>query len=503
MANRITGLNSGLDTESLITALTQKYQDKVDKTKGNQKKLQWKRDEWKTLNSKVTKFFNSTLSPLRFSDAFNKKVTKASNSSAVSIVSSSVAMNTTQTMKVDELAKSAYLTGGQVTGGNDAGATLASLGIADGTLKFKMGGNDADTIEINVTSDMTLRDVASKISSTASTSGKNISANYDATQQRFYIGAKEEGKDASFELDTAGSSSALVSALGLDSGNYIRGEDAQITLNGVPYTSKNNVFSVNGLTITAKEKTDDTFTISTTNDTSGIYDMVKNFFKEYNALVNEFDKLYNSDSAKKYSMLTDDMKKQMSEDDVKDWEKKIKDGLFSKDETLYTLKSAMREVMNGSYKITNKDGIEKELSLSSFGINTLSYYKATENERNYFHINGDKDDAAVSSEDDMLAAMIASDPDMVTDFFTNLSQDLYGKMNKLMAGTKYRSAYTIYEDKLMASQYSDYNTQISNAEKALTAKQDFYYDKFARMEKLMAKLNSTSSSLSGFFGGGT
>ena len=58
MANRITGLNSGLDTESLITALTQKYQDKVDKTKGNQKKLQWKRDEWKTLNSKVTKFFN-------------------------------------------------------------------------------------------------------------------------------------------------------------------------------------------------------------------------------------------------------------------------------------------------------------------------------------------------------------------------------------------------------------------------------------------------------------
>ena len=35
MTNRITGLNSGLDTESLITALTSRYQTKVDTLKGN------------------------------------------------------------------------------------------------------------------------------------------------------------------------------------------------------------------------------------------------------------------------------------------------------------------------------------------------------------------------------------------------------------------------------------------------------------------------------------
>ena len=118
------------------------------------------------------------------------------------------------------------------------------------------------------------------------------------------------------------------------------------------------------------------------------------------------------------------------------------------------------------------------------------------------HIDGDKDDTTSSGNTDLLTKMISTDPQAVQDFFTQLSKDMYGKISDLMRGTKYRTSFTIYEDKLMASQYSAYNTKINAAQEALTAAQDKLYKKFSRMETSLSKINSSSSSLSNFFGGG-
>ena len=71
-----------------------------------------------------------------------------------------------------------------------------------------------------------------------------------------------------------------------------------------------------------------------------------------------------------------------------------------------------------------------------------------------------------------------------------------------MKGTEYSSSFTIYEDKLMASQYSSYNTKINKAQEDLTAAQDKLYRKYSKMETALSKINSNSSSLSGFFGTG-
>jgi len=53
MTIRITGLNSGLDTESIITELTKVASNKVDKIKSNQKKHELKQDKWKELTPKL------------------------------------------------------------------------------------------------------------------------------------------------------------------------------------------------------------------------------------------------------------------------------------------------------------------------------------------------------------------------------------------------------------------------------------------------------------------
>ena len=66
MPIRITGLNSGLDTEAIISALVSSYSYKTNKYKKAQTKLSWKQDAWKTLNTKVYSFYTS-LDSLRFS----------------------------------------------------------------------------------------------------------------------------------------------------------------------------------------------------------------------------------------------------------------------------------------------------------------------------------------------------------------------------------------------------------------------------------------------------
>ena len=46
----------------------------------------------------------------------------------------------------------------------------------------------------------------------------------------------------------------------------------------------------------------------------------------------------------------------------------------------------------------------KKYSLSSFGISTLGFLNAAENEQNAYHIDGDEDDANTSGKTDKLMA---------------------------------------------------------------------------------------------------
>ena len=123
MANRITGLNSGLDTETLITALTSRYQTKLDNYKGAQKKLSWKQDKWKSLNKDIMAFYNgSGMSALRYASSYNQKTTSVSDASVATVTTESNAINTTQTLEVHSLATAGYLTGTE-------GEAVSGLGL--------------------------------------------------------------------------------------------------------------------------------------------------------------------------------------------------------------------------------------------------------------------------------------------------------------------------------------------------------------------------------------
>lgn len=498
MAMRLTGLMSGMDTDSLIQELVASRKTKVDEAVKAQKKLEVKQEAWKSLNTKLKNLQNKYISNMRFTTAYMKKTTKVSNSNAVSVITGDGAMNGVQELKVNKLAKTAYLTGAEVTkldgGKADATTKISELG--------ELGANAQMTCTINgeiktfdVTAETTISDALTWLKNDC-----GLNANFDEKNQRFFVSAKESGAANDFTL---GGTGMALTALGLSVKNNgaskVEGTDAEIELNGATFKSNTNTFDINGLTITAMNVTapGESITVTTQDDTDGIYDMIKNFIKEYNSIINEMDKLYNADSAKGYEPLLDEEKEAMSDSEVEKWEEKIKDSILRRDSNLSKVSSALKQAMSGGIEI---DG--EMLYLSSFGIATRGYFETADNEKNAYHIDGDPDNEFTSGKADKLKSLISTDPDKVVSFFTKLSQNLYSTMTENSKSSDgIRSFGSFFDDKKMKTDYTDYTKKIAQLEKKMTDYEDKWYKKFAAMETAMAKMQSNTSAVTALLGG--
>lgn len=696
MAIRITGMNSGLDTESIIRELVKAKSANVEKAKKQKTSLEWKQDAWKELNKKLLKFRNGVAGNLRWQSAYMKKTSTASNKNAVDIITGKDAVDGVQNMKINRLAKTGYLTGAALSedGKFTADTKLSELapeqfGNPDGsgTVSITVAGKTKD---IHLTSDTTLGDIANKLKEAG------VNANFDVKSQRFFISAKKSGSKNDFSItasDAAGQKAlekmgiqtslatdeitmqqyreyasyyvagdrnatlekmqALIDAMtadraaayrkdneeiekslkeysdkieankknadypadgataeelntrltetkdqikalqdeikGMEDGadktakekelkelqesakkletqhklvgevedfeaksqklnerkavndsyinpdgtakdkltdevkesyyakaeyasdilkqyeqgtlpesgaTRIQAQDAQITLNGAVFDSETNVFEINGLTFTALQETEEEFSVTTQNDTAGIYDMVKNFVKEYNSLIGELDKLYNAASSKGYEPLTDDEKEEMTDKEIEKWEEKIKNSILRRDENISSVGSAMKQIMSAGVEI---DG--KQMYLSDFGIDMLGYFEAADNEKYMYHLDGDPDDEISGGKPDKLKGLIASEPEKVAEFFSTLSQNLYQKMTELSKSSDYRSYNMFYDDKKMKHDFNDYTSKIANLEKKLAACEDKYYRQFSKMETALARMQSSQNAITGLLGG--
>lgn len=666
---RMTGMYSGMDTESVIQQLVKARAQKVTNLKNDQKKLEWKQTLWQDLNKRIYKLYTGTLSNMRLTGSYAKKKTSISDPTKATITASEGAVNGTQTLEVKQLAKAGYLTGATVsmkqTGDvpiysdekvkdsldgvtpadkeqyiKEFGSekTLADLGVGDGTLTvtangttftvdakkedsikdfiqkfndaasaatggpvkiqmeynkgqitvsgddadagFKMSssapsgsnktilqglglsdtsgagqtgtftgdmitekgniylpgdfknhsekdkdykakvsditpdlvgkklrltvgtGADAKVTTVEITADMEIGTLTSKLSE------GGVKASFDEQNQRFFISSTGTGNKNEFTLEGLDENnrtddSALID-LGLLAGykygngsesTRIEGQDAEIILNGAKFTSDTNTITVNGLSITASAVTDEEVTITTDTDYDGIYDMIKDFITEYNDIMNEMTKLYSADSARKYTMLSDEEKEAMTDDEVEKWESTIKDSLLRRDKDLNAVMECMRGAVNKGYDIGGQT-----LFLVNFGVGTGSYFDTEKGERNALHIFGDSDDDKYSDKDNDLKAAIAKDPDQVIELFAAMSKDMYNSLQKTMASTDYRSIYKVYDDKRMKTDYDNYTKKIKEEEKKLNAFEDKWYKKFSAMEVALSKLQSSQNSLASMLG---
>ncbi|MCR5785752.1 MAG: flagellar filament capping protein FliD [Eubacterium sp.] len=800
MSVRLTGMASGLDTDSIVEELVSAYALKVENYEKEKTTLEWTDDAWKDVNSDIYSFYTSQLGTMRYQSSYTMQATTVSDTTKATATSSGSAVNGTQTLNIYSLAKSGYLTGAQLTNATSSASTMTKLAgeeIGTGTISIKVG---EETYSFEADGDTTISELVALIND--NTDG--ITATYDSTNKRIFISSDETGADYDFtmvgadtngtkilqaaginvstsatqayyaewtDLDTDGdgsvsseemavkldeilaaqttlndaqdaydtasenatmwnatgtyisyleavseaqttlgmsdedfaslkesiaaldstsdtydddydavlttiqdaldaagdeetSASDVLSTLYTDltyieefeanseyvaaydeavasgedaatyaaskvdeytaemesltdtiteaqeaydaystftgyldedvdlsdsdqyaaalttlteianamienasaetSGTKVDGSDLGIVLNGAVFTSSSNTITINGLTITATALTDsdfdttseqtivdsasnstNTITITTSSDSSAVYDKIKEFFSEYNTLINGLNSLYNADSAKGYEPLTDEEKDEMSDTEIEKWETKIKDALLRRDSTLGSIINSLANAMAKSYYIkdgtavmydssegayyygyasdgtknyltdssgntitsstqldtymSTQDGFSK-YSLSSFGISTLGVLNAADNEEYAYHIDGDSDDSNTSSNTDKLLAAINSDPDTVAAFFGALFSDTYTTIGNKMSRTTLSSAYTIYNDKEIDNEIEDVEDQIDKWEEKLEELQDYWYSKFSAMETALAELQSQQSSLASLLG---
>lgn len=389
---------------------------------------------------------------------------------------------------------------------DSADKTISENAAAIADYYSKAGVDAANAAQVDSATGKILLDYDSAI-----TAGNSLAAAYTtaAQEQRDYAQKMVDAYDTvtKYNEGTSGITEsqyqAALAELGVSTSTgetsavRIAGSNAKIELNGAVFENTTNNFSINGLTIQATALTgSETVTITTDTDVDGIYDTIKDMLSEYNELIKTLDSAYNAESAKGYDPLTDEEKESMSDDEIEKWETKIKDSLLRRDSTLDSIISTMKNTMLAGISINGKT-----YNLSTFGISTADYFSSGTNEKGVFHIDGDEDDSTTKGNADKLKAAIANDSESVIEYFAKLSENLYSALGKKLRTTNSMSSYmSIYNDKEMATQYSEYTKKISAQEEKITTWEDIYYAKFTRMESALASLNSQQSSLSGLLG---
>ena len=274
----------------------------------------------------------------------------------------------------------------------------------------------------------------------------------------------------------------------------IEAADSIVQVNGATLTSSNTTLDVNGLSLNLVSASDREVKVTVSNDSTAVYDAIKDFVEQYNSALSEMNKYYYADSARGYDPLTDDQKEAMSDEEVEKWETKIKDSLLRRDSTLSGILETFRTSLTG---ITVKASDGKTYSLANLGITTGKDYKGY----GLLHIKGDEDDTDYADSENTLQSMINSDPDIVMEVMSGIASNLYNNINKkISTTTTMKSALSFYNDKEMTKQMTQYKKDIKSWETKLSDMEDRYYKQFSAMETALSKLQSQQNSLASYLG---
>ena len=126
---RLTGLISGMDTESMVNELVKASSTKLDKAKQDKQLLEWKKEAWQGLNTKLYDFYKTEVSSLRLESTFKLKSATSSDESKVSIKAGSQAANGSHSVVVKQLASSAYLTGSNIKQSGNSYTTYSQASV--------------------------------------------------------------------------------------------------------------------------------------------------------------------------------------------------------------------------------------------------------------------------------------------------------------------------------------------------------------------------------------
>ena len=493
--NRVTGLASGLDIDTLVKNMLQVDQARLDKQNQTTTKLQWKADALREVNSLISVFrqnnllgLNGTTGMLYPASYTSFDVTMLTDTNAVTVSAGSSAIEGKVIInEITKLAEAAKLTSEDVFSGNiSIDTALKDLAFKteltfdeNKEIKFSINGKDFTFSE-----DTLLNDMMSQINA----SGAGVKMSYSSLSKGFTITAKTMGSASKIEIDNISGNafSETNSAFGIAE-QLKTGEDAELKINGYNVVRSSNTFTIDGITYTLKNEAPNTQPISFTvnKNLDATIDKISAFVDSYNELIGKLQDMIGEKVYRDYHPLTDAQKDEMSEADIEKWEKNAKSGLVRNDSGISGLLTVVRSAL---YTKVGDTG----MSLSDIGLTTGAY----------------ADGAKITLNKDKLRKALENNPDAVTSLFTQTSsaEDSSVKFKESGLMVRISNAMLDYSKKATDVSLSSLEDQISDSkdrvdifEYKIAEREEALYIKFSRMEAALASLNSQSSWLSSMF----
>lgn len=489
---RIGGLASGMDIDSIVEKLMTAERIPLDKLTQKKTTTEWQRDSYRAVNTKLKAFDDYLSDNFLLSSSFNLKKVASTNEGAVTATGKSEGNVTIN--KIDQLASAAYGVGTIADASKRSKTTtMADLGVADQTVKLNVLQADGTMKETSFNFKATdkISDVVTKING----SNAGVSAFYDEKTGQMSLSAKASGENKSGgEIEVTDGSTFFQTGFGFTSNVLAdNGKNAKLTLNGAEIERNSNTFTELGMTFTLKATSTTNTTLTSTTDVDGMVDKVKEFVEKYNDVISGMNGQLKEKKYRDFPPLTEEQRKDMSEEEQKLWDEKAKSGLLRSDSIVSNGLSGMRNSIYG--RVGNESNIID--TLAEIGITTSSAYS---------------DGGKLVIDEDKLRKALTENPDQVVKTITNPGEktnveDTRGIVQRLRASiTDFTRSIEAKAGKVTVTdqQYTmgksliDMNERISKFQRRLEDVEARYWKQFTAMESAINKANSQSSYLSQF-----
>jgi len=507
---RLSGLATGMDTETIVRDLMKVARMPLDKKVRTKQTLQWKQEDYRSMNLNLLALKNKSFD-MKLSTAYNAKKVTSANQEIVTASATADANNGTYNLKVSQLAESATNITASTISVDSANMISTSSSLLSQAAKFTSPGTfftdktveDTFIVTVRYAADKT-KDFTFKYSDSLDTVIKTINNDKEAgitlfydqgtTQDKVVATSKATGEDAILEV----SGDFFNTVLGLDNANKEAGKNAVFELNGLQTERASNSFMVNGINFNLKGLTPGGLagaatSVTIENDVDAIYNNIKSFVDKYNEIIDLINKEVKEEKFSDYQPLTKEEKDAMSESEIEKWEAKARSGTLRSDAILTQVATEIRLTMSQMVS-----GIGDTKTLSDIGINTGTYWE-------------DENGKLKIDEEDLRAA-IAEDPGAVEKIFNNSSEvkaeqglvrRLYDTLDKAIKNvtSEAGSAAALYDQSYLSEAVRRIDKDIIALEDRLEQVEARYWRQFTAMERAISSMNQQSSWLSAQLGG--
>lgn len=321
----------------------------------------------------------------------------------------------------------------------------------------------------------------------------NIITNADG---KYEINVKSKDDSSTFSVTEGTYKAAYLSSSDTSKDKTYTGENLEATITnslGTITYDGSQVTSSNTITLDGVEfnlTATGTATIIGSTDTTELVNKIKEFVEDYNSLMTSLTKYTTENKNRDYEPLTDDQKEELSEDEIKKWEEKVKQGQLKGDYDLTRILNSLKSCVETT--------LGSSLSLEDIGIEQVADYSSTK--KNNLKIDENKLISAIENNSEEIAKMFT---DSETGIFTRMKSTLYDEFVSSTKSTLIQKAgyegTTYFTQNTLTKQINEYTNKISEMEKEMKTKEQSLYSKWANIETAMQKLNSQLSNLQSYF----